>query len=265
MLRKLCKYELMASGRIYLVGFAAILVSALAMGLMCFTNLVQGMAGAVVAIVYFMVIWTMLVLSLVQAISRFNKNLLKGEGYLMHTLPVPTWQLILSKLLSGLLLMVATVAVAAISVGILVGLITLAEGGLSMFLDMLSKLGQVFVEFQFYNGMPGWLTILWICVISLLGYANFLLMTYAGMAVGQLFTRWRDGIAVVVFFALAVVEELIATGGVRLISIIPAEENLMNHMPEALAYGGATLWLLLLGVFHFFLAERLLSKRLNLE
>lgn len=264
MLRKLCKYELMASGRTYLVGYGATLALALLTGLFVTLKVIDGVvAGSMFA--YVLVIWVMLVLALVQSISRFKKNLLQGEGYLMHTLPVSTWQLILSKLLTGLLLMVGTVVVAAVSVGIMACVISVGEFGFSVFRDIWSGVVQALTNFGNYNGMPGWLTILWICVITLLGYANFLLMTYAGMAVGQLSGRWRDGIAVVVFFALAVVEELIATGGVRLISIIPAGENLMNHMPEALAYGGATLWLLLLGVFHFFLAERLLSRRLNLE
>lgn len=264
MLRKLCKYELMASGRTYLVGYGATLALALLTGLFVTLKVIDGVvAGSMIA--YVLVIWVMLVLALVQSISRFKKNLLQGEGYLMHTLPVSTWQLILSKLLSGLLLMVGTVVVAAVSVGIMACVISVGEFGFSVFRDIWSGVVQALTNFGNYNGMPGWLTILWICVISLLGYADFLLMTYAGMAVGQLFSKGRDGIAVAVFFALVVAEELIATGGGRLIVTTPAGQSLVSGMPEVVAYGGATVWLLVLCAFHFFLAERLLSKRLNLE
>lgn len=264
MLRKLCKYELMASGRTYLVGYGATLALALLTGLFVTLKVIDGVvAGSMIA--YVLVIWVMLVLALVQSISRFKKNLLQGEGYLMHTLPVSTWQLILSKLLTGLLLMVGTVVVAAVSVGIMACVISVGEFGFSVFRDIWSGVVQALTNFGNYNGMPGWLTILWICVISLLGYADFLLTAYAGMAVGQLFSKGRDGIAVAVFFALVVAEELIATGGGRLIVTTPAGQSLVSGMPEVMAYGGATVWLLVLCAFHFFLAERLLSKRLNLE
>lgn len=264
MLRKLCKYELMASGRTYLVGYGATLALALLSGLFVALKVTDGVVtGSMIA--YVLVIWVLLVLALVQSISRFKKNFLQGEGYLMHTLPVATWQLILSKLLCGLLLMVGTVVVAAISVGILACVISVGEFGFSVFRDIWSGVVQALTNFGTYNGMPGIVTVLWVCVISLLGYACFLLTAYASMAVGQLFSKGRDGIAVAVFFALAAVEELIATGGGRLIVTTPAGEGFVNHLPEAAAYGAATVWLLVLCGLHFFLAERLMSKRLNLE
>ena len=262
MLRKLCKYELKASGRVYLVRYAAMLASALVMGLVCFTDLAQGMAGAVIAIIYILVIWTMLVLSLVQGISRFNKNLLKGEGYLMHTLPVSTWQLVLSKLLTGMLMMVATVLVALLSAGVLVSTITIAEGGVSVLGDIWRAAVQTFFDSQLIHGS---LTIPWALLIALLGYANFLLMAYAGMAVGQLFHRCRDGIAVAVFFLLGTLEQWIAAGGGALVVTTPAGKYILGDASQTLTYGATTLWLLILGVFHFFLAEELLRRRLNLE
>lgn len=43
----------------------------------------------------------MIVGSIIYVIALFRKNLLKDEGYFMHTLPVPAWQLYVSKLITG--------------------------------------------------------------------------------------------------------------------------------------------------------------------
>lgn len=47
---------------------------------------------------------TMMILTTVFIIQRFYKGLLQDEGYLVHSLPVKTWQLVLSKFLTSLLL-----------------------------------------------------------------------------------------------------------------------------------------------------------------
>lgn len=39
----------------------------------------------------------LMIVTIVMVLQRFYKNLLKGEGYLMHTLPVPTWMLVAIK------------------------------------------------------------------------------------------------------------------------------------------------------------------------
>ena len=48
------------------------------------------------------VCFTMVILSAVFVLTRFYKGLLGDEGYLMHTLPVHSWQLVLSKLICAL-------------------------------------------------------------------------------------------------------------------------------------------------------------------
>lgn len=47
------------------------------------------------------VIMAMFVITISFVIRRFSKGLLGSEGYLMHTLPVRSWQLVLSKLICG--------------------------------------------------------------------------------------------------------------------------------------------------------------------
>lgn len=58
------------------------------------------------------------VVSLVYLIMQYRNNLLKDQGYLMHTLPVKASQLYFSKFLSGILFMCLDVVVAYIVYGI---------------------------------------------------------------------------------------------------------------------------------------------------
>ena len=56
------------------------------------------------------------------SVQRFHKNLLSGQGYLMHTLPVTTWQLVLSKVITYMIYVVLFVlAQLACLVGMIIG------------------------------------------------------------------------------------------------------------------------------------------------
>ena len=56
-------------------------------------------AGILSMIIYGFLFFGIMVVSLVVVIQRFYKSLLGDEGYLMFTLPVETWKLVMSKLL----------------------------------------------------------------------------------------------------------------------------------------------------------------------
>lgn len=49
--------------------------------------------------------------SIIYVIALFRNNLLKDEGYFMHTLPVPAWQLYVSKLVTGTVWIVVSIVV----------------------------------------------------------------------------------------------------------------------------------------------------------
>ena len=61
------------------------------------------------------VIMAMFVISIRFVINRFSEGLLGSEGYLMHTLPVRSWQLVLSKLVCGAVTWIISGMVALVS------------------------------------------------------------------------------------------------------------------------------------------------------
>ncbi|MEI3280961.1 MAG: hypothetical protein V8R46_09675 [Eubacterium ramulus] len=71
-------------------------------------------------LIYGLLIVALMIVTIVMVLQRFYKNLLKGEGYLMHTLPVPTWMLVASKVISSLIWILLSIAVLFVSIFVLV-------------------------------------------------------------------------------------------------------------------------------------------------
>jgi hypothetical protein len=125
MLGKLLKYEFKAQGAMYLgIYLIALLFSVIAVasdkinqalnGNPVFSTMrVFSLAAAVIALI------AIFIITVVMCIIRYRNNLLKDEGYLMHTLPVSAASLHFSKLLAGIIWFIGDIAVLMISVGIL--------------------------------------------------------------------------------------------------------------------------------------------------
>ena len=101
MLGKLLKYELKATSRVFVPLYIAILVVSIVNGLSLNLEIfnIQGLATIILMCLFI----SLFVITIVVTIQRFNKNLLKDEGYLMFTLPVSSKSLVLSKYLTSLI------------------------------------------------------------------------------------------------------------------------------------------------------------------
>ena len=113
MLGKLIKYEFKATSKFILMIFGLLLALSTMMSVSLAFNLddiIAGISqefqvgGLILGVVAFLIIMLFVVLNVAAicgmffyAISRFKRNLLGDEGYLMHTLPVKTRDNILSK------------------------------------------------------------------------------------------------------------------------------------------------------------------------
>ena len=118
MLKKLMKYELMATGRIFLPLYAALIVFTLINRLL---QLLPVTAPQVISIIISVILMVgIMVLTFVITLQRFRNNLLSSEGYLMMTLPVSTDSLIISKMLAATIWNLASVIVVMASIFILI-------------------------------------------------------------------------------------------------------------------------------------------------
>lgn len=80
---------------------------------------IGGLSQLTAMLVYFGLCVAIAVVTFLVVVQRFYKGLLGQEGYLMFTLPVPTWQLTLSKLVGATIMTILSGIVGILSVFIL--------------------------------------------------------------------------------------------------------------------------------------------------
>ena len=277
MLRKLIKYDILADYKRYGIVFAAMfLFSFLLMALDRLTQVFKGnrffeimmIICAILFMAAFIVMFTMI---MVIATIRFYKNLVRDEGYLMHTLPVPTWQLIIAKFITMYIWSAAAVIVTGICLGIVSG-----EPLWLFKLDIgWEILEAAFVE-DTINGTPEQLrNFFLVCgVVIVLSPGFMMLHIYMSLALGNLFHTHKLGMAVLMFFALYVVEQLLS--GVFMLfmsadmvtyltdieAVVPFEAG-YKYMMTSLIF--SIVYTIILMVVFFIGSERIFSKKLNLE
>lgn len=200
------------------------------------------------------VMCAMFVVAMVFVLTRFYRGLLGDEGYLMHTLPVKTWQLLLSKLICAVVVTVINVAVSILAMFLMMPINWIAlfdmelwkrlVQGLLRQPDALLYLGEFFL----------------LCVSALVLMVT---MVYLSMSIGHLFHRRRVLMSVAAFFVLDIAGNLVISlfGELGIMEILDAMVLWSSH-------GGfwVGIFLLLLpAVLMFFAASYLLKHHLNLE
>ena len=209
MLGKLLKHEFRATGRIMLPMMGALLALALMANLS-----IRGLSGSlsdipalrilfILILVFFgMGIVAIGVMALVVMVSRFYRNLLKSEGYLMFTLPVSVHELIWSKLIVSLVWFFATALFVLLIIS-LTGL-NLSGTNLEMIIselpswkEVMQKLDELGIRSSLSRLMA------WSMVVMLLGAVVSCLHFYGAMALGHMFSKNKVLLSVVFFILIS--------------------------------------------------------------
>lgn len=125
MLGKLIKYEFKATARtlipLYIALLSFALINKLFMG--SSNNLDSDVFGSIPFIIsifaYGCTMAAVFIITFFVIVQRFYKNLLGDEGYLMNTLPVPTWKNIVSKLIVSIIWSTVSGIIAILSIFIM--------------------------------------------------------------------------------------------------------------------------------------------------
>ena len=136
MLGKLIGYETKAFGRIMLPLYGAMLAFALFTGLSIRflpEDIMQGLPGVLIFMLYTFLMLAIIIMTCVLSVTRFYKNLLGEEGYLMFSLPTDTATLIASKVISVVIWSTLSAIVAVLSIALSV----LGAGGIEPFRDII--------------------------------------------------------------------------------------------------------------------------------
>ncbi len=200
------------------------------------------------------VCFAMVVVSVMFVLTRFYRGLLGDEGYLMHTLPVRSWQLVLSKLICALVTTVVN------------GVVGIA----ALFLMVPLEWNDVF-------DLELWQRIMWgiqknpdavlyfaeFCLLLLTVFAVAFTWLYLSMAIGHLFHKRRIVMSVAAFFVIDIVGDLVF----RVLHQLGAL-GFLNHVTSW--SGHSSLWtgaliMMVLAAVMFLATSWILSHRLNLE
>ena len=186
MLGKLLKYELKATSRVFIPLYIAILIVSIVNGLSLNLEIlnIQGLATIILMCLFI----SLFVITIVVTIQRFNKNLLKDEGYLMFTLPVSSKHLVLSKYLTSLIWTFLSFVVAFLSFTIIFMIPTYKYFDFSYFIN---EFNLLFSNMLNLNILGQFLKIILLMIIS---YTIFIFNVYLALSVGQLpiFNRFRN-------------------------------------------------------------------------
>ena len=277
MLGKLMKHEFRATARIMLPVMGAMVALALLANLS-----IRGLAGNLSDVPMLRILFTLIiiffsvavvataVMSLVIMVSRFYRNLLKDEGYLMFTLPVSVHELIWSKLIVSLVWFLGT--------GLLIFLVmALMALNLSH-----TNLRMILEQFPSWSEILGWLdeagirgqviTFLVQAVLgTLIGIFAACLHFYASMALGHMFSKDKVLLSIVFFVGISFAFNLMEMGyGVIGFGLSDLENLEMSNSREGLAFVSTVIWhgigLSAVQAAVMYLATYLgLKKGLNLE
>ena len=274
MLRKLLKHEFRATGRVILPIFGLLLLSAVGANLS-----IRGMTnaqstflntlGTILIMLFFLAIIAVGIVALAVMVSRFYKNLLQDEGYVMMTLPVSIHQQIWSKLIVSTVWFAATVLVIILACCITAFDIRFMGELWREMKNIVHAVIQYNHMDVVFNGAAFALEALILCI---LGSVSFCLRAYSAMAIGFSRPNHKGLFSVAAYIGIGVVLQILGGIVISLLNDSWFHRLLLGWEPNVSVVAGMHLgmWLLILleiiyAAVFYFLTVYFLQKHLNLE
>ena len=265
MLRKLLKYDLRANMKLYLFIWPAMLLLAGLQRLLLelpVTGFLGHFLMSLLTGLMVLALIAMVVLCFVICVIRFYSGLLRREGYLMFTLPVKPWQLLVSKLLAAMVTLIPTCIFAYFGIALILS-------------GMTNGVWNTMFNFSQILDQPlsaGTLILAGLTVLA--AVANMILRVYFVSCLGHLFRRARIFLSILFYYLIGVLMQI--TSMLTLVSVNYEPNTFVNSVftwVETLSFNGAmsaflgTILLInvAIGCVYFFVSEVILRKRLNLE
>lgn len=195
MLFKLLKYDFRAMWKQFSLIWGAALALALVNRFTLHGDIpLAGENASVLMVLTFgAVLAAMFVIAVIFVAQRFSKGLLGSEGYLMHTLPVRPWQLVLSKLICGTVTWLGCGVVAVLSPAF-------------MLPWNLPDLLQFPLWRDFFQGIlkhPDTLVLIAeFCLVIVSAIIQLIAAIYLALSIGHLFSRHRKLASAAAFIGL---------------------------------------------------------------
>jgi hypothetical protein len=262
MLVKLIKHEFKAISKILGILHIALIITTV-MGIIAINlskNKSYEYISSLTLVLYVFILIAVAVAVMIYLVVRFYRNLFTDEGYLMNTLPVKPYELILSKLLVSFVWSIINGVCTLFSIFLLV----LSQTSISDILkawnaittDLLTEAGMSL------NGM------LFLGIIgAIVSVVYMLLMFYAAIAIGQTMRNHKVLFSLGAYVVLYIISQVISTLGLLpfgLITLIQADN--INIAASFTPYMLLSYFISsVLMIAYFFITNYIIGKKLNLE
>ena len=271
MVRKLFKHEFIAYIRALLPMYVVLL------GIAALTRFVVFFESD--SAVYNIVIWSSiialviasivcLVLSFLNVVTRYYKNMFTHEGYLTLTLPVTSAQHIWVKVTAG----VVSILAGFVMIVLAVCVATAGELNIELFKALFYLLKEELIGTK---GVYAVYVIEFILLIIVALFASILLF-YACISIGQLSNKNRVVSAIGVFFGYYFITQIISTIGIILMRSFSVQDELVwwilwfffgekTGTQMHIFFLVSVLFMSSFGLLYFAVSNYILKKKLNLE
>ncbi|MDE6273453.1 MAG: hypothetical protein K2L87_00190 [Clostridiales bacterium] len=253
MVIKLIKHELIAIGRVLVfIAIAALLFSIL--GAITLDIDADNFPFAFVIISFF--IFTIVALDVaawVLCFVRFSKPLFTGEGYMTFSLPATPAQIIWAKMIATFISMIFSGVMTVICISILS--IGIDSDVWRMTIQLFGELFELIFSYAFSSP----LLIFELSLLGIMMLPTSLLFCYLLLSIGQLATKSRKGVTVLLFFGSSFVINLLSS-----LLFNPMITSIMINVSPHLALWIQIIFYAAVDVGCFFAVRYILSHKLNL-
>ena len=224
------------------------------------------MLGTTSLLLYCFSIFGVEVAIIVFIIVRFYKNFYTDEGYLMHTLPVTSTQLLVSKLITGVVAVIGTTLVIGLSLFGLLSTFITNYSDLSLFALMKEFFVEIAPQFKSEFGISFNGFMIFFAISLLLTAISSILQGFCAVSFGQLFTKHKVLGCFVSYFAISFVLQIIST-----FATLPAMTKMMYSVDSLLFTSiSSLLWTSLIfaviaNIVYYIICHIMMKKTLNLD
>ncbi len=274
MLKKLFKYEwkafwkVPATINIFLLIITALGVISLLSPLWRLDSDIMGPLAVLALMFYYLAIFAGSIAVSVYIAIRFYKNVYTDEGYLTHTLPVTPRSIILSKLFVGTIWTFITAITIVVSVFALFMSVISIEN-INFFEEMKTVWSYFGYFIRHYLNMNVIVFIVFTVLYMILSTFFSIIMMYASVALGQLFTKHKVMGAIIWYIAIYALIQTISSLFINAplfaqMAALPSINLDVGSYIKPIFVISAIFTLILSAVL-FFITEYMMKKKLNLE
>ncbi len=258
-----------ATARYFLPIYGAIMALALIIGIRGFDDNFLSVLNAILPAALALSFVGLGVMTILMVVKRFDSNLLGDEGYLMFTLPVKTSELILSKILTSMIWVLASSAVFILSMGFIIIRDIIRDIDLSAIWQELQSM-----QVDFY------LIAVFILLI-LMSIVHILLQVYASLGIAQAYSFAKNRIlgGTLIFILITIAINTIETIGMALMAYAFSESTWFMDLAAKIESNNfltvistmkliltvALVYIIIKNILFYFLTKYHLQKKLNLE